>query len=110
MLVGISVDGRWSHRAFADDRNLNSPLLSDFESKGEGAKKYGVYDPQAGLCERASMPRESFSGVTSLHQASIRELMAFYLDRVDQELKGDELWQPFLQPSWRSLLVSVTMY
>jgi peroxiredoxin len=52
-LLGISVDGRWSHRAFTDDRNLNFPLLSDFEPKGEVAKKYGVYDHKDGLCERA---------------------------------------------------------
>ncbi len=52
-LLGISVDGRWSHRAFSEDRNLNFPLLSDFEPKGEVAKKYGVYDYEAGLCERA---------------------------------------------------------
>jgi len=78
-LLGISVDGRWGHRAFADDHNLNFPLMSGFEPKGEVAKKYGVYDPQAGYCERGSMPRGSFGGVASLHQASIRELMAFYL-------------------------------
>ena len=52
-LLGISVDGRWSHRAFVDDRNLNFPLLSDFEPKGEVAMKYGVYDHKAGLSERA---------------------------------------------------------
>lgn len=52
-LLGISVDGRWSHRAFVDDRNLKFPLLSDFEPKGEVAKKYGVYDHKAGLSERA---------------------------------------------------------
>ncbi len=32
-LLGISLDGRGSQRAYADDRNLNSPLLSGFESK-----------------------------------------------------------------------------
>lgn len=52
-LLGISVDGRWSHQAFAENRNLNFPLLSDFEPKGEVARKYGVYDPQAGLSQRA---------------------------------------------------------
>ena len=52
-LLGISVDGRWSHRAFASDRNLNFPLLSDFEPKGEVSKKYGVYDREAGLSQRA---------------------------------------------------------
>jgi len=52
-LLGISVDGKWSHRAYAEDRNLNFPLLSDFEPKGEAAKKYGVYDSESGTCQRA---------------------------------------------------------
>jgi peroxiredoxin len=33
-LLGISVDGIWCHLAFARDRNLHFPLLSDFEPKG----------------------------------------------------------------------------
>ncbi len=52
-LLGISVDGRWSHRAFTADRNLNFPLLSDFEPKGEVSRQFGVYDFKAGLSERA---------------------------------------------------------
>ncbi len=52
-LLGISVDGKWSHRAYADDRNLTFLLLSDFEPKGEVAKRYGVYDHKAGLSQRA---------------------------------------------------------
>src|SRR3982751_3726256 len=34
-LIGISVDGIWSHLAFAKDRNLHFALLADFEPKGE---------------------------------------------------------------------------
>ena len=52
-LLGISVDNHWSHEAYVQDRNLGFPLLSDFEPKGEVAKKYGVYNSQAGLSERA---------------------------------------------------------
>jgi peroxiredoxin len=52
-LVGISVDGIWSHLAFARDRNLHFPLLSDFEPKGEVARTYGVYRDGAGTSERA---------------------------------------------------------
>ncbi|NIW42819.1 MAG: redoxin domain-containing protein, partial [candidate division Zixibacteria bacterium] len=52
-LLGISVDGRWSHRAYSEDRNLNFPLLADFEPKGEISKQYGVYDYEAGLSLRA---------------------------------------------------------
>ena len=52
-LVGISVDGAWCHAAFAKDRNLHFPLLADFEPKGELARRYGVYRPEDGICERA---------------------------------------------------------
>ena len=43
-VMGISVDGVWSHLAFAKDRKLNFPLLSDFEPKGAVSKAYGVYE------------------------------------------------------------------
>ena len=52
-IVGISVDGVWCHLAFSKDRNLHFPLLSDFEPKGEIARKYGVYRNKDGICERA---------------------------------------------------------
>jgi len=52
-LLGISVDGVWSHLAFAKDRNLHFPLLSDFEPKGEVARAYHVYRAEAGTSERA---------------------------------------------------------
>ena len=52
-IVGISVDGVWCHAAFAADRNLHFPLLSDFEPKGEVARRYGVYNHDTGECERA---------------------------------------------------------
>ena len=52
-LVGISVDGVWCHAAFAADRKLHFPLLSDFEPKGEVARKYGVYRSADGTTERA---------------------------------------------------------
>lgn len=52
-LMGISVDGVWSHAAFARDRNLHFPLLSDFEPKGAVARMYGVYRQHDGTTERA---------------------------------------------------------
>jgi peroxiredoxin len=52
-LLGISVDGIWSHLAFAKDRNLHFPLLADFEPKGEVARAYQVYRDQDGTSERA---------------------------------------------------------
>ena len=52
-LMGISVDSAWSHLAFAKDRNLHFPLLSDFEPKGEVARTYQVYRANDGTTERA---------------------------------------------------------
>lgn len=52
-LIGVSVDSQWSHRAFAEARNLRFPLLADFEPKGQVAKNFGVYDDDAGNAERA---------------------------------------------------------
>jgi peroxiredoxin len=52
-LMGISVDSVWSHLAFATDRNLHFPLLSDFEPKGEVARTYQVYRAKEGTTERA---------------------------------------------------------
>lgn len=52
-LLGISVDGKWCHAAYTQERKLHFPLLADFEPKGEVAKKYGVYNDKDGQCERA---------------------------------------------------------
>ena len=52
-IVGISVDGSWCHAAFALDRKLHFPLLSDFEPKGGVARKYGAYRESDGVTERA---------------------------------------------------------
>jgi peroxiredoxin len=52
-LFGISVDGVWSHLAFAKDRNLQFPLLADFEPKGDVARAYRVYRAHDGTSERA---------------------------------------------------------
>lgn len=52
-VLGISVDGFWRHLAFAKDRKLRFPLLSDFEPKGAVASDYGAYRQQDGFSERA---------------------------------------------------------
>jgi peroxiredoxin len=52
-LIGISVDGVWCHAAFARDRKLRFPLLSDFEPKGAVSRLFGVYRHEEGTSERA---------------------------------------------------------
>jgi peroxiredoxin len=52
-ILGISVDGPWCHDAFAKDRHLHFPLLSDSEPKGAVAKAYGAYRSEDGTSSRA---------------------------------------------------------
>jgi peroxiredoxin len=52
-LVGISVDGIWCHTAFTSKNDLHFTLLSDSEPKGAVAKKYGAFNEEKGVCERA---------------------------------------------------------
>jgi peroxiredoxin len=52
-ILGISVDGIWSHIAFAKDRNLRFPILSDFEPKGNVSRQYGAYQDKVGESSRA---------------------------------------------------------
>ena len=51
--LGVSVDNYWCHLAFAKDRKLRFPLLSDFEPKGAVAHRDGAYRQQDGFSERA---------------------------------------------------------
>jgi peroxiredoxin len=52
-LLGISVDNIWSHLAFAKERNLHFPLLSDFNPKGAVSELYNSYHEKDGISERA---------------------------------------------------------
>jgi peroxiredoxin len=52
-LVALSVDGVWCHAAYSKHNKLRFPLLSDFEPKGEVARRYGAYRKQDGFAERA---------------------------------------------------------
>ena len=52
-ILGISVDGVWSHLAFSKDRKLNFPLLADFEPKGAVSRLYGAFEPGTGESTRA---------------------------------------------------------
>jgi peroxiredoxin len=53
VILAISVDGVWCHAAFAKDRHYHFTLLSDFEPKGEVARRFGVYRETDGVAERA---------------------------------------------------------
>lgn len=52
-LLGISVDGAWCHKAYAEAKKLKFPLLSDFEPKGAVSRAYGAYASVKGQSARA---------------------------------------------------------
>jgi peroxiredoxin len=52
-LLAISVDNIWSHLAFAKDRKLNFPVLSDFEPKGKISRQFGAFKEKIGESARA---------------------------------------------------------
>ena len=45
-LVGVSVDSKYSHRAFREQLGLTMPLLADFNPKGEVSRAYGAWIEQ----------------------------------------------------------------
>ena len=49
-VLAVSADTPWSHRAFAEDRSIEFPLLSDFDR--EVISSYGV-EHEVGFPERA---------------------------------------------------------
>jgi peroxiredoxin len=53
VVLGISVDGTWSHQEFARAAGIRFPLLSDDAPPGGVARAYGVYAPDTGRSQRA---------------------------------------------------------
>ena len=52
-VIAISVDSFYSHAAWAAVRNISFPLLSDFDPKGDVARRYRVMRATLGFSERA---------------------------------------------------------
>ena len=52
-LYGVSTDATWSQTAFREKLGVSIEQLSDFEPKGETAKKLGAYFEPAGMTNRA---------------------------------------------------------
>ena len=53
-VIGVSVDNRWSLKAFKRDEALTATLLSDFHPKGNVAQKYGVFIGETGYAKRGT--------------------------------------------------------
>ncbi len=52
-MIGISVDGVFAHKAFQEKLGVDTPLLADFEPKGEVARAYGAYIEKRGHANRS---------------------------------------------------------
>ncbi len=68
-LVGISVDHSWAHKAFQEKLGIDTPLLADFEPKGEVARAYGAYIEQVGHANRSLVLIDEEGAVEWVHES-----------------------------------------
>ena len=52
-VYGISTDTSWTLRAWRKELGVTAEMLSDFEPKGETARKFGAYFEPGGMTDRA---------------------------------------------------------
>ncbi len=72
-VLGISVDSKWAHFAFAKQMGLKYPLLADFQPRGEVASKYGLYLADKGITARATVIVNKAGKVVWVKQQEIAE-------------------------------------
>ncbi|ALU40378.1 peroxiredoxin [Kocuria flava] len=53
-LLAVSTDSKYALRAFAREESFDFDLLSDFWPHGAVAQRYGVFDADSGMAERAT--------------------------------------------------------
>jgi peroxiredoxin len=53
-LLTVSVDSRFTHKAWADAEKFGFALLSDFWPHGAVAKSYGVFNDEMGIATRGT--------------------------------------------------------
>ena len=52
-LYGVSTDATWSQKAFKEKLGVSIEQLSDFEPKGETARRFGAFFEPGGMTNRA---------------------------------------------------------
>jgi peroxiredoxin len=68
-MVGISVDSAFAHKAFQEKLGIDTPLLSDFEPKGEVARAYGAYVEKRGHANRSLVLVDEQGTVEWVHES-----------------------------------------
>lgn len=69
-LLGISVDHSFAHKAFQEKLGIDTPLLADFEPKGEVARAYGSYLDGLGFAKRTLVLVDEEGLVAWTHESS----------------------------------------
>lgn len=68
-MLGISVDHAFAHKAFQEKLGIETPLLADFEPKGEVARAYGAYIEQTGHANRSLVLIDAEGAVEWVHES-----------------------------------------
>jgi peroxiredoxin len=68
-LLGISIDHPWAHQAFQEKLGIDTPLLADFEPKGEVARAYGAYLEKFGHANRSLVLVDEEGTVAWVHES-----------------------------------------
>lgn len=68
-LIGISVDHGFAHKAFQEKLGIDTPLLADFEPKGEVARAYGAYIDATGHANRSLVLVDEEGTVEWVHES-----------------------------------------
>ncbi len=68
-MLGISVDHAFAHKAFQEKLEIETPLLADFEPKGEVTRAYGAYIEQTGHGNRSLVLIDADGRVEWVHES-----------------------------------------
>ena len=68
-MLGISVDHGFAHKAFQEKLGTDTPLLADFEPKGEVARAYGAYIEKVGHANRSLVLVDEEGVVEWVHES-----------------------------------------
>lgn len=53
-VLGVSVDSKFTQRAYAEKEGYEFDLLADFWPHGDVAHRYGVFDAKSGMAQRGT--------------------------------------------------------
>ena len=89
-VLGISIDSRPVHAAFAKQLGITYPLLADFHPKGEVGRRYGVYLDDYGYHGRANFVIDP-EGRISFIQEMVPSDLPDFDELIEQNLRGGPL-------------------